>query len=439
MFSRSRIRQLYEDRKPRGFVSLVEHLLGLADEAGNRYHDVHGNIVLRTDLQRVKPSEFSLRALAEALVGEEWVESLGPGSMSRQYRMLEALQAQHAEPDPRRLFEAGPGVDVSAFLNINAYSLAVGGLIQAQILEKYQNPAFVVRGLFETRTTKLNGEKLIGTSAIGDASKRRKESQQHPRAGFGERWVQTPETYESALAVEVTRESVFFDLTGQVLDTAAAVGEEIGYREEIDCIDVLAGISNTYSYKGTSYNTYQTATPWINDQVKALATVSDVNDSLQLLNNMNDPETGKRILVDATEIVTVPSVLLVAENVLHSTEYERRADSLTQITKAANPFLNRFKVVTTPLLHQRHTDATAAVSPDRPGGLGLSEANSKRWYHGNLKKGFAFMQNWPLTVSQASPQEYEMLDRGIIAAYFANMRGTPAVKDPRFVVRNKIA
>jgi hypothetical protein len=42
----------------------------------------------------------------------------------------------------------------------------------------------------------------------------------------------------------------------------------------------------------------------------------------------------------------------------------------------------------------------------------------------------------PLSITQAPANSYEMLDRGIIATWFANERGMPAVWSPWHVVLN---
>jgi len=48
-------------------------------------------------------------------------------------------------------------------------------------------------------------------------------------------------------------------------------------------------------------------------------------------------------------------------------------------------------------------------------------------------------QIFPLTVTQAAPNQYEMLDRGIVATYFANERGIPSVWSPWHTVKNNNA
>src|SRR5205807_607255 len=78
-------------------------------------------------------------------------------------------------------------------------------------------------------------------------------------------YVTTPATRENALAVDVNKEAVFYDLTGNVLQMAASVGEWLGYRKELDAIDCFIGVTSqstglsAFNYGGTAYNTYSTS------------------------------------------------------------------------------------------------------------------------------------------------------------------------------------
>src|SRR5688500_2429892 len=87
--------------------------------------------------KHLKPEDFSLRDLAEALVpdGREWVRSLDPRGGG--VMLLEA-----------------DGVDVTAFLNIT------GQVIYNKIMEAYLQEAFVVSKLVQTIPTRLDGEKI---------------------------------------------------------------------------------------------------------------------------------------------------------------------------------------------------------------------------------------------------------------------------------------
>jgi hypothetical protein len=99
---------------------------------------------------------------------------------------------------------------------------------------------------------------------------------------------------------------------------------------------------------------------------------------------------------------------------------------------AANPFTaSQFEVLTSPLLEQQ---CLAAVAD---GGLALSQANTnKYWWMMESGKSFKYMQNFPLTITQAPANQYYMVDNGIVSSYFASERGIPAVISPWHVMVN---
>lgn len=263
------------DGKPTG--ALIES----TDDSGNR-------VIAKGS---VKPEEFSLRELAEAIGGRDFVDSFHPSE----------------SPDRHALLEAGPGLDPTAFLNISTFSASVAGLIEAKIMESFNNVAYIGDQLFDTVPTNKNGEKMIGIGGFQptDGTTERKPGKPHPRAEFGERWISTPELVEKALAVEVTQESVFYDLTGQILQTASGVGDILAYGKEDTQLKLFAGITNAYVYKGTAYDTYQTAAPWINDHANEAATYADIDEAMELFSNMTDPETGREIMIDKGSRVLV--------------------------------------------------------------------------------------------------------------------------------------
>lgn len=368
---------------------------------------------------RIRPEMFSLRTIAEALFSESELDRyFNPANQN----------------DRRTLMEAGP-LDPTAFLNINTFSLTVGGLVDAKIIERFQNPSFIGDQLCTVVPTNKNGEKLIGVTGIGDKAQTRGILQGHARAGFGENWITTPETVEKALATEVSQEAVFFDLTGQVLEVAGGVGDELGYRRELSIVQMAIGGVNNFTYNGTAYDTYQTAgTLWINDHVNALADYTDIDNSNNLFTQMTDPATGKEILVMPTVILHAPQNDSTVHLVLRSTEVRTVTNTNTTSIAPPNPNTTGWTTLKSPIFYNQAKAATAL------GGLALSAADAKGlWFHGEPKKAFNWMENWPLRTRQASPSEYIMLDRGLIAAYFSNYRGVGAVRSPWHMVRNKNA
>jgi hypothetical protein len=468
MLTITKTRALYESyvndpqraggRGRHAFVTQVRHWLGLCDKHGNNHRDPAGNRRIRE--AKMQPNEFDIGELAASLIGaayKDYFDPSNPGSMAGLARHRLLVEGAHPG-DERALLEAtGVGVDVSAFANINAWTGVVGGLIERKILEAFESPEFIADELMPAEPTKVKeGQKVIGVSRIGDKAEERQPGEPHRRAGVGERFVTLQGTRENALAIDVFKEAVFFDLTGQLLEHAAQVGEWLAYRKEIDCIDAFIGVTTQsggryqFTYRNAVYNTYSTSAQaqannnnipigYMNQQPNELIDWTNLESSWLLFVRTTDPETQTRVRVMPDTLLVNPGKLATAELIVGATNLERRtAVGATQATAgvlqvgqgAGNP-AGRFgtkKILYSPLVEQRCTDAT---------GLNLNQANAtKYWWHFQRGKAFKYMQNWPLNVAQAPSNSYDMLDRGIVASYFANERGMPSVWSPWHVVLN---
>ena len=444
-----KVRDMYEakGRTPAGkveFLNDISHGLGLTDKNGVAYKTPSGNGVLQN--RKIKPEEFSIQALAEAIVGPSWRQYFDPqngAAMARHTISRNIIESTYPNQS-RALFEAtGVGIDPTAFSDINAFSAVVGGLIEVKILEAFSNPSLIADTLMPSESTKLNGQKVIGVNRLGDLGKRRNPGEPHQRAQFNERWIETPETRENALAVDILKETVFFDLTGDLLNVASSVGEELAYRKELECIDTFIGVTNSFKYNGTAYNTYATSRQlgYINDHVNVLSDWQSIQASNMKFARQQDPSTGKRLLITPDTILVNPAKAATAALILGANQTERRVSdgANTQATSnvlsvsqtPGNPYSGQYRVLSSPLVEMRCTDAN---------GLNLSQAyTDDYWWLFQSGKTFKYMQNYPLTVLQAASNHYEMIDKGIIASYFANERGIPSVWSPWHIVRNKAA
>jgi hypothetical protein len=335
-------------------------------------------------------------------------------------------------------------VDPSALQNVSTFNLAVAGLVNAQILERFNQPQYIGRTLCRTVPTQMNGQKFIGVGRMAETSKTmqgRRPGERHTQVGFGDQYKTSPETYERALSCWVTKEAVFFDLTSQVLQEAGEVGDNLSYTQEKDIADMVMGVTglaSVHSYNGTSFETYQTASPWINDQVNAFTNDTDIDEARQLFIGMVDPSSGKEILVNGTDLLVMPANELTVRQQLFGVQ-------LSVGTQLNNGYPQRLAMGSQPMASINNYTVTTlsaiwynrALAAD---GLNLTAANAKGlWFIGDYQKAFCWMENWPLTPWQASADELTMKDQGLVAVYGANYRGTPFVYEPRYVVRNRVA
>jgi hypothetical protein len=349
------------------------------------------------------PEDFSLRDLAEALVpdGREWVRMLDPRSTSG-VSVLEATE----------------GVDVTAFLNV------AGQVVYSKILDAYTQEAFVASKLVQTIPTRLDGEKLPGVARIADHVDEVPPGMPYPNLGFGEDYVETPATAKRGFIVPVTKEAIFFDRTHLVLSRAAEVGEVLGLNKEKRLLDLVIGVTNTYNHNGASLDTYQTSGGWINQlAANALDDWTNVDAAEQLLADILDPATGEPVLVRGTTVLVMPAYRHAAHRVFNAAEINYAAAGSESTTTAANP-LGNYRVFESRLAYRRIVAS------------GVAAADAKKWWFlGDFRKAFAYMENWPITVTQAPLGSEADFTNDVVLRFKASERGAAAVLNPRFVVK----
>lgn len=354
------------------------------------------------DNKELKPEDFSIRDIAEATLGHEFVDACDPRNSGSAMQML----------------EAGDGVDSTAFSNIT------GQLVYSKIMEAYNQEAFVMSGIVPNIPTRLSGERIPGIGKIVDETPTVQEGMSYENFGFGEDYIDTPATTKRGFIVPVTKEAIFFDRTGLVLQRAAEVGEVLGLNKEKRLLDLVLGVTNNYKWKGTSHNTYQEAAPWINQLDEELIDWTDVDAAEQLFADILDPNTGEPVLVSGATLLTMPAYSHAANRIINATEIRYTDTSAKTQTIAANP-LRGYTAITSRLAYRRLI-ASGATAADA----------KKYWFLGDFAKAFAYMENWPVTVTQAPSNSEAEFTQDIVARYKASERGVAAVMNPRYVIKS---
>jgi hypothetical protein len=210
-----------------------------------------------------------------------------------------------------------------------------------------------------------------------------------------------------------------------VLSRAAEVGEVLGLNKEKRLVDLLIGVTNNYKWKGTSLNTYQTATPWINTlAANELIDWTNVDKAEQLFADILDPATGEPVLVQGTTVLVMPAYRHAAQRVFHAAELTFTAAGSSTATVAASP-LSGYRVYDSRLAYRRVIAS------------GVAAADAKKWWFvGDFRRAFAYMENWPITVTQAPLGSEAEFTSDIVLRFKASERGAAAVLNPRYVVKN---
>ena len=364
------------------------------------------------DQKKIDAEEFSVREAAKALIpnGDEFVERCNPQS--------------RGGFDSLALVEAGE-INTTLFTNIT------GQIIYNRLLAAFESEFFHMSRIVPNVPTAFNGEKIAGLEGIGDKAMTVPEGMPFPEAQFGEDYIVTPATTKRGLIVSLTKETIFFDRTGQMLQNASTVGEALGLNKEKRLLSLLIGATNNHNWRGTAYDTYQTSTPWINKIASNdLVDWTDFDAVEQLFANMLDPNTGEPILMRARDVMVCPARAQAANRVLNATEIRYTASSAPTETIATNPLRGSYNApIANRLLYARLTAAVA------DGGLALSASNAaKYWFVGDFARAFNYMQNWPLTVVRAPTNADAEFKKDIVARFKASERGVGAVIQPRAVV-----
>jgi len=380
-----------------------------------RMYDLRGAAATVQHLQEalqqghLQPEDFSLREVAEVTLGAERVRQMDP-----------RCGGAH-------VVEAGEGVDATAFSNIT------GQIVQAKIMQAYAQEAFAVSKLVETVPTRLDGERIPGIGRVRDEVDEVRPGMPFPSLGFGEDYIDTPQTTKRGFIVPVTKEAIFFDRTHLVLQRAAEVGEILGLNKEKRLVDLLIGETNNYRWRGTEYDTYYAAgdsgpgggdAPWVNGLDEELVDWTDVDAAEQAFADIADPNTGEPVLIQATTVLVMPAYRHAAHRVFNAAEITYAPSGSATHTTAANP-LGHYRVVESRLAYRRIVASGRAAEDAR-----------RWWFIGDFRKAFAYMENWPIAVSQSPPNGEAEFNQDIVVRFKASERGAAAVINPRYVVRS---
>jgi hypothetical protein len=151
---------------------------------------------------------------------------------------------------------------------------------------------------------------------------------------------------------------------------------------------------------------------------------TDVDAAEQLFSDILDPNTGEPVLAEANTVLVMPAYRHAAHRVFNAPEIAYAVSGAETTTTAANP-LGGYRVEVSRLAYRRIIAS------------GQSAADAQKWWFmGDFKKAFAYMENWPITVTQ-SPQNSEAeFNQDIVVRFKASERGAAAVINPRYVVKN---
>lgn len=137
-----------------------------------------------------------------------------------------------------------------------------------------------------------------------------------------------------------------------------------------------------------------------------------------------DPNTGEPVLIRGTTLLVTPAYRHAAHRIVDATQLTFSPPGSTTATLSTNP-LGNFRVFDSRLVYRRIVAAGTAAS------------DAKKWYFvGDFRRAFAYMENWPITVTQAPLGSEADFNSDIVLRFKASERGAAAVLNPRYIVKS---
>jgi hypothetical protein len=371
---------------------------------------------------KLKESDVSFRALAEAAVGPNWAEEL-----------------VHYQETGRTLSEA---VDVTAFNGIT------GQIYFNSTMDGWNTAPQELSAIVKTIPTKLSGEKIPGQGLSSRYGYDLNPQEAFPEDTFGRHWIETGRSAKSGKIISLDFESVYFDKVGFVLDSARDVGRMLRESKELRIAACMAGVTitldgksfngNTWKWtkpnetSATAYNTYQTTATGAGINQKTSVTFADetnIEDLRLLAVAMTHPDTGQPMTVsqELDTVISNPWLDMKMRKVLGATQVRETTNSSNRNTYSeAGVSVYPYKLVTS--IHYYN----ALINS------GISAANAQNYFQlCNPEKAFVYMENMPLTIQEQPAFGDAAFQNDLVWRGRAKEMGQAAVRSPWHTYQSK--
>ena len=305
-------------------------------------------------------------------------------------------------PEDFSIKEIHEAVDTTAFPTI------IGTLISKKIMDSFQARTKVGDELTTKFTSRLQTDKITGVYEAGTMEKV-KEGMPYEHVGdIKEKWVQiTGDKYGKIL--DITEETILFDLTGQIMKKAADIGEGAAEFREKHILNTIQDVTAYKAYYPSGTETDLYSAGHSNVLTNKLEDHSDLDAAFILLGGMTK-ENGDPIVADAKTILVPIALYTAAMRLYKSSVVVGGANA------EPNPFAGRFNPIESPYLDTQSTTA---------------------WYLGDFKKEFIWKEIFPLQVqTRKSSDNDAMWERDIKAQYKVRYFGKCGALDYRYVVQS---
>jgi hypothetical protein len=416
MLSKRGLRELAEKVGPAGYLKLQARLLGL-NENGTCRVDRDGQAILNESIEfngkkvpRMRPQDFSIRALFEGLVGPV-DEALEYGHDTMGYHEI-----------PVKFQEA---------VSTGAFPSAVGQLISTMVIEGYSDTTgFIGDMLVTPLNSNLRDERIVGFTHT-QGPKEVVEGAPYEDSTFADKYVGSRQTKRGRL-LSLTAEAITHDQTGQVLDRARQMGETAQQERERRIIRAVINADSAdavYAPSGTKEQLYSSG----NNNLRTTAVLADWTDIQETLtyhaaNVTDDRETDDNM--GGQPIVWVPKIILTA------TELAGTARRIVAATESRGPAAAEQMISDSVLRMIAPQGLMALSSPFIDVATdGDQWDDASDWFLGDFKKQFREKIIWPLQTFRAPAQNEAEFHKDIVAQFKVRSYGDVIATDERWVIK----
>ena len=329
----------------------------------------------------------------------------------------------------------------STFAHISGFDQTIAGLLDALVLEAYDDPMFIGKELIGEQTWAVNGGKKIRVANDGQLMGETQIGMPLPEVGLKEYWITLPVNKRYGNQLSINKLDFVFDRTGQVQSAAEASGKAVAYEIENIIAAGVMGITNPFIANDVAGATYLAAAGtnphnfknWEDD---TLVDWNNLNTAYVTMQSNTDPNTGFPIVVPAPMVLCSPQKYYHTRSILFPTmvqEYSAAIGAASTRSTYGNPIpdMGVNSIRSFGMIWYNKLIAAAALG----GGAYTSGNAQKVYFLGRPDRAFKWMTIQPFS-SWTAPITADDMAKGISQRHMVEEVGVFTVVEPRYILQS---
>ncbi len=301
--------------------------------------------------------------------------------------------------------------DLEENLNTSAFPVITSQLISSKIIAAYEAFPKVGLGLVTVVPSRLKEGRVAGWQAIGAVQVVKERADYLEIIPPDQKFVAVKHDKVGGL-LSLTREDIFHDNTGELMNRAGAIGTEAARHQDEGILAIVTDKNSVAYNKGQLYKTDNSNENYRSGAGSVLGTSSF--EATHVLLNKKTDERGKPIMVLGRKPVLLHGATLEPMAFkLKNNEYGPQGTANLD----RNFAFNRFDPV---------------LNPYQDGAI-----STTGWFYGDFKSQFVYEECWPVEVFSRIGQDSEDgFKKDLIQQWKAGYYGGAGATDFRYVIKN---